>query len=54
MKSGIQALGIGRDWSLATEEELLRGYEEMAADEDREKEALEWCESFIGECLQVL
>ncbi len=43
---------IMRDWSTATEEELLRGYEEMAADTEAEKEALEWCESHIGECLE--
>ena len=40
-----------RDWSLATEEEVLRGYQEMAADEEREREAVEWIESHVGECL---
>ncbi len=38
-----------RDWSLATEEEILRGYEEMASDSEREAEALEWSEALIGD-----
>ncbi len=38
-----------RDWSLATPEELRRGYEEMAADKEREAEALEWSEALIGD-----
>jgi hypothetical protein len=38
-----------RDWCLATEEELLRGYEAMAADTEREAEAVEWSEALIGE-----
>jgi len=49
MSQQTQAPAIGRDWSLATEEELLRGYQEMAADEEREKEALEWSEALIGD-----
>lgn len=36
-----------RDWQTATEEEMLRGYREMAADEEREKEAYEWSEALI-------
>jgi hypothetical protein len=38
-----------RDWETATEEELLRGYQEMAADEEREKEAFQRSEAFIGD-----
>jgi hypothetical protein len=38
-----------RDWSLATHEELRQGYEAMAADKEREAEALEWCEALIGD-----
>jgi rubrerythrin len=38
-----------RDWSLATEEEILRGYEEMASDSEPEAEALEWSEALIGD-----
>lgn len=30
--------------------ELTLGYEEMAADVEREKEAVEWIESHVGEC----
>ena len=37
------------DWQTATEEELLRGYQEMAADTDREAEALEWSEALIAD-----
>jgi len=29
----------------------LSAYREMASDQDREKEALEWCEGLIGEAL---
>lgn len=39
------------DWNLATEEEVSRGYKEMAADDEREREAFEWIEAEIGECL---
>ena len=39
------------DWNLATEEDIIRGYQEMAADEEREQEAFEWIESGVGECL---
>jgi hypothetical protein len=49
MTPDIQTPAIGRDWSLATEEELVRGYQEMAADEEREEEAREWCEALIGD-----
>lgn len=38
-----------RDWNLATPEELTRGYEEMAADTEREQEALNWSEALIGD-----
>ena len=38
-----------QDWQTATGEELLRGYQEMAADEEREKEAFQWSEAFIGD-----
>jgi len=44
-------LDTERDWSLATEEELLEGYKAMAADEEREREAFVWIESSVGECL---
>ena len=32
-----------------TSDELLRGCEEMAADIEREAEALEWCEAFLSD-----
>jgi hypothetical protein len=35
------------DWQAATVEELLRGYQEMAADEEREKKAFQWSEASI-------
>lgn len=38
-----------RDWSTATEEELEEGYRQMAGDEEREREAMEWCEGLIGD-----
>jgi hypothetical protein len=38
-----------RDWTLATDEELRCGYEEMAADKEREAEALAWSEALIGD-----
>lgn len=31
------------------DQEMLKGYEEMAADEEREREAEEWCEGLIGD-----
>ncbi len=34
-----------------SEEELIKGYEAMAADVERENEAVEWIEALIGECL---
>lgn len=34
---------------LVTEDELLEGYRRMAADEEHEAEALEWCEALIGD-----
>jgi hypothetical protein len=37
------------DWETATEEEVSRGYQEKAADEEREKEALEWADALIGD-----
>lgn len=33
----------------AAEEEIFRGYQEMAADEEREREAMEWSEALIGD-----
>jgi len=32
-----------------TEAEMIAGYQEMAADKEREKEALEWIEGLIGD-----
>ena len=49
----IQETRAVRDWTLATPEELTRGYEEMAADKDREREALEWSEALIGDGLET-
>ena len=37
------------DWETVTEEELEKGYREMAADKEAEAEALEWCEALIGD-----
>ncbi|MCZ8086933.1 hypothetical protein [Brevundimonas sp.] len=34
---------------LVSEEALLQGYREMAADEAREQEADEWCEGLIAD-----
>jgi hypothetical protein len=51
MSNQVQEIGVMRDWTLATEEEIRRGYEEMAADEQHEREAHEWIESHVGECL---
>jgi hypothetical protein len=51
MESKAFELETQRDWSLASEEELLEGYKAMAADEEREREAFIWIESFVGECL---
>ncbi len=39
-------------WLNASNEELEKDYAEAAADVDREREALEWCEAFIGETLE--
>ena len=33
------------------EDEILRGYQEMAADTEAEAEAFEWIEAHVGECL---
>jgi hypothetical protein len=33
------------------EAELLSAYREMASDQDREREALAWCETLIGDAL---
>jgi len=35
-----------------TEDELAREYQAMAADEDREAEAREWCKPLVGDCLK--
>ena len=40
-----------RDWNQAAEDELRRGYEEMASDIEHEKEALQWTENLIGEAI---
>ena len=32
-----------------TAEEVVRGYQAMAADEESEKEAHEWCEALVGD-----
>jgi len=40
-------------WSDASEEELRLGYEAMAADEEAEREALEWCEALIGDSYEA-
>lgn len=37
----------------AAEEEIFRGYQEMAADEEREREAMEWSEALIGDGLEA-
>lgn len=42
-------LNVLENWP--TDEELEAGYREMAADEEREREAHEWSEAFIGETL---
>jgi hypothetical protein len=42
---------MAMDWTCATEEELRQGYEQMAGDEEHEREALEWAEAMIGEGL---
>jgi len=38
--------------SLVSDEELDAAYREMAADEDREREAREWIEADLGETLE--
>jgi hypothetical protein len=40
-----------RNWNDASEEELLRAYREMAADEERENDAIAWIEAHVGEYL---
>ena len=49
MTNKLQDADTTRDWSLATDEELAQGYRDMAADKEREAEALEWCEALIGD-----
>ncbi len=49
MSTNIQVVPETRDWSLASDEEIRLGYEAMAADEEREAEALEWSEALIGD-----
>jgi hypothetical protein len=53
MSLKIQSAEEVRDWSQASEEEIPRGYEEMAADEGREAEALEWSEALTGDGLET-
>lgn len=48
---GKSVLETARQLKAKREEEILRGYQEMAADEEGEKEAMEWIESNAGECL---
>jgi hypothetical protein len=52
MSVKIQITEEVRDWSQASKEQILRGYEEMAANEEREAEALEWSEALIGDGLK--
>jgi hypothetical protein len=49
MSYEVESTQAAKDWSLATQEELLQGYEAMAADAEREAEAAEWCEALIGD-----
>ncbi len=49
MSDKLQVPDTNHDWSLATEDELAQGYRDMAADKEREAEALEWCEALIGD-----
>jgi len=44
-------LKVTKALEASKEREILRGYEEMAADTEAEDEALEWIESHVGECL---
>ena len=53
MTPKIQNSNSLRDWNLATEQELLEGYKAMAADRERESEALEWSEALIGDGLEA-
>lgn len=52
MNLNIQSTEEVRDWSQASEEQILRGYEEMAADGEREAEAFEWSEALIRDDLK--
>jgi hypothetical protein len=52
MSLKIQSTEEVRDWSQTNEEQILRGYEEMAADEEREAEALEWSGALTGDGLK--
>ena len=49
MAEKLQEQDVSTDWSNASDEELRRGYEEMAADEERETEATQWSEALIGD-----
>ncbi len=44
-------LKAAKDLENSKEQEILRGYEEMAADTEGEKEAFDWIEANVGECL---
>jgi hypothetical protein len=44
-------LEAARKLEASKERDILRGYEEMAADTEGEEEAFDWIESHVGECL---
>jgi hypothetical protein len=44
-------LEAARRLEASKEREILSGYEEMAADTEGEKEAFDWIEANVGECL---
>jgi hypothetical protein len=48
---GACVLDTARQLNAEKEEEMRRGYEEMANDVEGEEEAMEWIEAHIGECL---
>ena len=53
MATETQGAETVKDWSLATPDELLQGYQEMAADHEREAEAHEWSEALIGDAFEA-
>ena len=46
-----EVLSAAQRLELSTQDEILRGYQEMAADTVGEAEAYEWIEAHVGECL---